>query len=144
MNSSHRCRALFLVIGFALSSIVFAEHGGGGYHQGNTGGYHQGNTGGYHQGNTGGYHQGNTGGYHQGNTGGYHQGIYNQYDGYHHNYDNNYYSGYSIGNYYPSGGWVAPTVVIDPSVNTTVDESDCQTIQQCNDDGTCILTQDCY
>ncbi len=121
-----RYRSLFLILSFTLSTPVFAEHGGG---RGASGGYHQGNSGGY-------YHQ----------QGGYHQGIYNQYGGYHHSYDNNYnyYSGYSVGNYYPGDGWVAPEVTIDPTVNTIVDDSDCQTIQQCNDNGTCILSQDCY
>ena len=120
-TSYQKYSSLFLILSSILSTSSFAEHGGG-WEAG--GGYHQG---GY-------YHQ----------QDGYHQGIYNQYGGYHHNYDNNYYSGYSVGNYYPGDGWVAPAVTIAPTVNTTVDDSNCQTIQQCNDNGTCILSQDCY
>ncbi len=132
-NKVHRkYRSLFLIIGFILSTPDFAEHGGA---WGMGGSYHQGNGGAY-------YHQ--NGGYHQ--QDGYHQGMYNHYDGYHHDDGNdyNYYPGYSVGNYYPGNGWVAPEVTINPTVNTTVEDSDCQTIQQCNDNGTCILSQDCY
>lgn len=71
------------------------------------------------------------GGFHQNN--GDHQN-----DGYHQNNEYNYVAP-NAGNYHQdNGAWVAP-VVIDPAVNDT----DCQTVQQCDSDGNCIESQNC-
>lgn len=128
-------RSFFLVISFISGSTCFAGHGGGGM-MGGGGGYHQGGGGGYHQGNIGGeaYH----------NDGDYHQGIYNQGGGYYHhdddyNDDYNAYVNPGVGHYYPGNGYIAPGVVLDPGDVST----NCQTVQQCNDNGTCILTENC-
>lgn len=83
----------------------------------------------------GGFHQGG-GEYHQ-NDGFNHNGGYHQNNEEHDNSNYNYVNP-GVGHYYPGNGWGAPGVVIVPG-----NDSDCQTIQQCDSNGNCIQTQNC-
>jgi hypothetical protein len=59
--------------------------------------------------------------------------------GFHGNNDINIHNNDFHGNYYPNHGYIAPGVV----VTVPTDESDCQTIQQCDADGNCVETSNC-
>lgn len=65
------------------------------------------------------------GGFHQGDDGYHQDNLYHQNDGY-------------VGNYRPGAGYVAP-VILDAGN----EDVNCQSVQQCDSDGTCIQTQNC-
>lgn len=75
------------------------------------------------------------GGYHPGNVGpgfgGYHPG-----NGYHPGYD--YRPGYNYNHV-----WVAPGAVIVAPPSGYYADPDCQTVQTCSSDGTCVEEQSC-
>lgn len=146
-------RALFLTLGLIACSTGFARGGGDFHAGGGGGGYHQGDigNGGYHQDDVGNgdFHQddGGNGVYNHDNVGVgddnlNDNGAFNHNDDEYNHYGNGGYDyiGPNVGNYYPGTGWVDPTVVINPND----DNSNCQTVQNCNDAGTCITqNEDC-
>jgi hypothetical protein len=78
--------------------------------------------------------------------GGFHPNVGN--GGWNHP-DYNYHDDVNVGNYHPGNGWIAPVYVapayVAPTyiVNDSDDDSDCQSVQQCDSNGNCIQTQSC-
>ncbi|KTD55466.1 hypothetical protein [Legionella quateirensis] len=81
--------------------------------------------------------------------GGFHTNIGN--GGWNHPDYNYHNDDVNVGNYHPGNGWVAPVYVAPTYVAPTYiinnsdddDDSDCQTVQQCDSNGNCVQSQSC-